>query len=123
MDSKLRSDRETGKRILLGYDRHVKPSDPNYASALVNKRWDLLAEIGDQFERDCKAEGLGRIFAIMDELRLHLRVLAPSWPTAADLEEDHETHRRLAETLARTARPGPTSSRRKGDRRVQRARR
>jgi hypothetical protein len=90
----------------------VKQSVPGSAAALVNKRWDLLAEIGDEIERERKRTGLATTLAMMDQLRSHLRTWAPTWPAEGDLEEDYETHRRVAEALARTTRSSSHPARR-----------
>jgi hypothetical protein len=79
------------------------------ASALIGKRWDLLAEYKDQRRRERKKLGLTEALRVVGALRAQARFFQPGWPTQDDREEDLETHIRVAAALARTA-PGQSPS-------------
>jgi hypothetical protein len=75
------------------------------ASALLGKRWDLLAEYKDQHRRERKKLGITEALRVVGALRAQARFFQPDWPTQDDREDDFKTHVRVAAALARTA-PG-----------------
>jgi hypothetical protein len=73
------------------------------ATALLTKRWDLLAEYKDQHWRDRKKLGIQEALRVVDSLRTQAQLFNPGWPTSEDREADLQTHIRLTKALARTA--------------------
>ena len=67
----------------------------DWDTARTNKR----AYWHDRLERG----GLIEALRITEQLRSWIRSIDPGWPSKEDREEDLETHRRVAETLARAA--------------------
>jgi hypothetical protein len=81
------------------------PLDPAHVRAFLERDWALVQRAKDEHRRRRHAEGgAAEALRTVEALWQHARALDPGWPSAADREEDLETHRRVSEALQRTHR-------------------
>jgi hypothetical protein len=72
--------------------------------AYLARDWDAARAGKRTYWRDrLDRGGLAEALRVTDQLRAWIRSIDPDWPSKEDREEDLETHRRVAETLARAA--------------------
>ncbi len=85
--------------------------DPASVRAYVGRDWAGLREGKRNYWRErLDRGGLAEALRVTDQLYEWMRARHPSWPTSQDRDEDFETHKRVAEALARTA-PRPVRKR------------
>lgn len=75
--------------------------------AYLARDWDGAREAKRAYWRErLERGGLAEALRVTEQLRAWMQSIDPHWPSKEDREEDLETHRRVAETLARAARAG-----------------
>ena len=85
--------------------------DPASVRAYMARDWARLRESKRNYWRErLDRGGLAEALRVTEQLREWMRERHPSWPTPQDRDEDFESHKRVAEALARTA-PRPIRKR------------
>ena len=103
-------DRKQTRRERVSPDRERQPSLTRYSAsvrredilAFANRDWDAIAAMKRRSWVEQKARMTpAEAFQVADELRRHVRVLNPAWPTEADRRDDLAVHIRVSESLRR----------------------
>jgi hypothetical protein len=88
----------------------IRSFDPASVRAYVARDWrQLRARKRAYWRARLERGGLAEALSITEQLRTWMHERDAAWPTEQDRDQDLETHRRVAATLARTA---PAAARR-----------
>jgi hypothetical protein len=96
------------ERELTRYPAIVPRLDPRHVRDYAGRAWGLARDAKRQYWRARRGDVEGAI-RVTTELARAMLAADSSWADAASREEDHQTHERVAEALARTAPKGDTS--------------